>query len=202
MIDCKFDSGSGRPTVIVSEVGAYADVTQALIKSAAEGRVVWLECSAVTDESWAHLAERALVIWKERKLKQARVVGLGAAAVLAQKIALEDPKEIRNLAIIDGAPVAKQGWWQRTLSKLDELSPFGLPFRVTGKGFDARPFLHRLRCPVLLVEYLGGGELKLLERLIPTAGFLSLSAVPQKVAALCDAVQKHQSVPAKFPMRG
>jgi pimeloyl-ACP methyl ester carboxylesterase len=203
VIECKVDNGSGRPTVIVSEAGAYYEVSQAIVNSSAEGRVVWLECSPVTDLTWSGLASEALGIWKERKLKQARVVGFGAAAVLAQKIALEDPKEIRSLVIVDGAPVAQQGVWQKILSKLDEATPFGLPFRVSGTAFDARSFLHRLRCPVLLVQYYQGiGELAALEQLIPTASFVDLAADPTRANSLCSEIQKHQSVPAKFPMKG
>lgn len=188
---------------MVAEGGAYAGPVEAVLRGGLDGRVVWLETSAVTDESWADLATEALGIWKDRKLKQARVVGFGAAAVLAQKIALEDPKEIRSLVIVDGAPVAQQGAWQRLLSRLDAFTPFGLPFRVSGTGFDARSFLHRLRCPVLLAQYHSGvGDLLELEELIPTASYINLAADGDPTEALCAAIQKHQTVPAKFPMKG
>lgn len=201
-LTCTTDKGTGRPTVIVVEHGAYPEIIAALLKQADDGRVVVVECSEVNDSSWAELALRAIALWKDRKLKQARVVGLGSAAILAQKIALEDPKEIRNLAVVDGAPIARRGVFQRLLSRLDELSPFGLPFRVTGSGFDSRPFLHRLRCPTLLVQYNAGlGDLSSLEHLIPTANFINISDKPDRLAALTDALKTHQNSPAKLPAK-
>ena len=52
--------------------------------------------------------------------------------------------------------------------------PLGLPLRPTNEAFDSRPFLHRLRCPVLIVSTLQAGmvlraEAAAMHRRIPNA---------------------------------
>jgi hypothetical protein len=44
------------------------------------------------------------------------------------------------------------------IDRIEALLPLGLPLRNASNAFDARAFLHRIHCPVLVLVSAGAGE--------------------------------------------
>lgn len=84
-------------------------------------------------------------------VKWATVLGIGAGATVAQSLSIFWPRIVRRLVILDATTRLKPGIGTRIIDKLERFLPLGLPLRQLSINFDSRPFLHRVRCPTLLL---------------------------------------------------
>jgi len=92
------------------------------------------------------------------KIKRATVCGFGSGGTVAQALALMEPKFVRRLILLDPTTRVAPGWISRAVDRVERMLPLGLPLRPLSQNFDSRPFLHRLRCPVLILTQRGASD--------------------------------------------
>jgi pimeloyl-ACP methyl ester carboxylesterase len=203
------DQGSGRAFITVIDDPAYLDLAKAISAAVSQrARAIVIQSEAITAESWRSLAlsfEQTLV---SLSIRQASFIGVAAGATLVQNIALENPRVVRTLVIVDASLRPHPTRAERVLDGIEQSLPFGLPLRLGSKGFNVRAFAHRLRCPMLLVSTRRASsfvshELRVLGTVAPTAWFVQLSSTTEQGEAqeLCDLILTFQDTPAKCPQK-
>ena len=205
-IQTSSDTGKGRPFVIIHERGAYSSFSARIAQVLAERtRAILLESPRVSDSNWRELTKILHAKLKELSLRQASFVGFGAAGALVQNVCLEDLKIVRTVAFVDAASRAHPSPLTRFVERMERSLPLGLPLRQRSRGFDAKPYLQRIRCPALVVTtqessaYLRS-EAELLESKLPTSWRLDLSS-SDEVTELANFILEFQEVPARCPQK-
>ncbi len=203
------DEGTGRVFVtIVDDIG-YLPLAQALVARLKErARAVLVGSAPITNDTWESLSESLAELMAQLGMRQASVIGFGAGATLAQNLALDQPKLVRTLAVIDSSTRPHPSRWERFIDRIEERLPFGLPLRLGTKGFNIKSYVHRLRCPLLVVGTRKAssfikGELKSLASLAPTAWEVVIAdESPEREAeSLTSTILAFQDVPAKCPQK-
>jgi pimeloyl-ACP methyl ester carboxylesterase len=92
------------------------------------------------------------------RLKRLTLVGVGAGGAISQALAVRAAKVLRRLILIDPTVRLSPGFGTRMIDRIEALLPLGLPLRNASNAFDARAFLHRIHCPVLVLVSAGAGE--------------------------------------------
>lgn len=202
------DQGSGRTFITIVDDEAYLPFARAVVDTlSAKARSVLLMSSAVTAASWESLSEALNGTLATLNVRQASVVGMGAGAALAQNLALSHPKTIRSLAIVDSSSRPHPTRWERCVDWIEEHLPFGLPLRLGSSGFNVKAYVHRLRCPLLVIVTSRASafireELHSLASRAPTAWKVALSGpVEAQIADLSEALLTFQDTPAKCPQK-
>ena len=85
------------------------------------------------------------------KLGRFTLLAYEAGASLAQLVALEMPKQVRRLVLLNATTRPAGSKLERFVDWAESFSPLGLPLRRQGNALDTRVFLHRIHCPVLLL---------------------------------------------------
>jgi pimeloyl-ACP methyl ester carboxylesterase len=144
----------------------------------------------------------------ELGVRQASLIGMGAGATLAQNLALTEPKMVRSMAVVDAASRPHPSRWERFVDALEARLPFGLPLRLGSAGFNVRSYVHRFRCPLLIVCTRRAGtfiraELKQLSVLAPTAWRVDLTDIPvdEEAASFAETILSFQETPVKCPQK-
>jgi len=200
------DTGKGRSFVIIFERGHYSSFATSLSTVVAEkARVVLLEVDLITKSNWPLLSEEVQARLKELSIRQASFIGFGAAGSLVQNIYLLQPRLIRTVVLIDASTRPHPDFFTRVTERLERTLPLGLPLRKHQKGFDSKPFLHRIRCPTLIVKSSQStvyqrSEAEVLSSGLPTSWLLSLES-ENEVNELEEHVSLFQDVPAKRPQK-
>lgn len=203
------DSGSGRVFLtIVDDVG-YTSVAQSLAAQLAQTvRSVLVTSAPVTTETWESLSESLAEILKQLGIRQVSMIGLGGAATLAQNLALAHPKLVRTLAVVDATSRPHPTRWERIVDRVEENLPFGLPLRLGTRSFNIKSYVHRLRCPLLVIGTKRAGmfvrnELESVSRLAPTAWHVMVEHddADQEIDELTTTLLAFQDVPAKCPQK-
>jgi pimeloyl-ACP methyl ester carboxylesterase len=203
------DQGSGRSFVVVFDDHRYLELARAVAGVIADrARTIVIESAPVTGESWRSLAAEFEAALAAAKVRQASFVGIGAGATLVQNLALDTPKIVRTLVIVDASLRAHPSRWERIVDAVEAKLPFGLPLRLGSKSFNVRAFAHRLRCPMLLVSSQQASrfisnELRDLGKVAPTAWYVQLHATSREdeAAELGDLVLQFHDTPAKCPQK-
>ena len=86
-----------------------------------------------------------------RGLKRMTVLGIGGDAGLAMQFAVSAQRNVRRLIVINATSRRRPGPAMRLIDRLEAALPLGFPFRSVNKEFDARPMLHRIHCPTLII---------------------------------------------------
>ncbi|MEY4668415.1 MAG: hypothetical protein RL518_1114 [Pseudomonadota bacterium] len=207
-IEVLADKGSGRTFVTIIDDEAYLPFAHAVVDSlSTKARSVLLRSSAVTAGSWEGLSQALNTTLANLSVRQISMVGMGAGAALAQNLALCQPKTVRSLAIVDSSSRPHPSRWERMVDWLEERLPFGLPLRLGSSGFNVKAYVHRLRCPVLVIATSKASafireELKALSLRAPTAWRVTLSGpLESQIAELSDTLLSFQDTPAKCPQK-
>lgn len=202
------DSGSGRTFITIVDDDAYLPFATAVVeKLSARARSVLLRSSAVTASTWEGLSETLSEKLSELNVRQASLVGMGAGATLVQNLALHQPKLVRTVAIVDASSRPHPSLWERCVDWIEEHLPFGLPLRLGSKGFNVKAYLHRLRCPVLVIATGRAStfiqeEIKSTALRAPTAWRVQLAGTTEsQIAELSDTLLTFQDTPAKCPQK-
>lgn len=203
------DHGSGRSFVTVIDAPEYRALGLAVTARISQrARSILVEAPAITASSWESLAQALEQLLVSFGVRQASFVGLGAGAALIQNLALENPKVVRSLVVVDSALQPHPTRWQRFVDSVERKLPFGLPLRLGARGFNVRAYAHRLRCPVLAVETNRASpfvrsELESLGMLAPTAWNVRLASRggDEESSELGDLVWAFQDTPAKCPQK-
>ena len=207
-IEVLSDKGSGRTFITIVDDESYLPFAKAVVDSlATRARSVLLQSSSVTAASWHELSEGLNETLSKLNVRQASVVGMGAGATLAQNLALSHPKMVRSLAIVDSSSRPHPTRFERIVDWFEERLPFGLPLRLGSMGFNVKAYVHRLRCPLLVIATSRAStfireELKSLAERAPTAWKVVLSGpIDSQIADLSDALLTFQDTPAKCPQK-
>ena len=199
-------SGSGRTIVCVYECGEQADVVHSLADQLESGgRILTVETELISSANLQQAYNEFRDLLNEQKVRQAVFVGFGAPCSLLQRLALEHFKMVRSLIFVDATTRPHSTGVERLIDWLEQFLPLGLPFRVRGKGFYAKPFLQRIRCPVLILVRKGASayevsESDVLAQLLPTAWKLPWSDWPKTETVLRE-IARFQSIPVKCPQK-
>ena len=205
MISVLSELGQGRAFILLREKGSYPLADALLAPLAERARVLLLECEAVSAAGWKSLGESLLRTLQERGIRQASFVGFGAGSALVQDLALRELKLVRTLVLVDAETRPHATRLDRVIDRLEQFFPLGLPLRARGRWFDVRPFLHRLRCPTLVVTTPQAtahsrAEAVVFAKQLPTGWSVELSA-GEEAAQLCAHLLRFQDVSAKCPQR-
>jgi pimeloyl-ACP methyl ester carboxylesterase len=204
------DQGSGRSFVVVFDDPNYLSLAQAVARAIADrARVVVIQSASVSGDSWRGLADDFAAELAELKIRQGSFVGLAAGATLVQNLALDNPKIVRTLVVVDASLRAHPSRFERMLDAVESRLPFGLPLRLGSKSFNIRAYAHRLRCPLLLVSTQRASsfiskELHDLGLVAPTAWFVEIAAAAgrdEEAGELADLVLTFHDTPAKCPQK-
>lgn len=89
---------------------------------------------------------------RDEKLKRASVLGIGSGGSIAISLCDLFPKFVRRLILLDTSTRLEPTAVAEAIDRLEAFFPLGLPLRRLGEDFDARPILHRLHCPTLVLS--------------------------------------------------
>ena len=201
------DVGEGRPLIILYDESRYSPLVESTAQSlSAKTRVIVLSCSSVTSKNWEVLADEFHSIVKEKKVRQASYVCFGATANIVENQLLNEPKSVRTLVIVDSPSRPHPTSWDRLVDRIEQVLPLGLPLRLGSSGFNVRAYLHRIRCPLLVVTtpFAGTflhGDAAVVARSAPTAWRVSLTELELQQGTLSETILKFQDTPAKCPQK-
>ncbi|RMG41379.1 MAG: alpha/beta hydrolase [Candidatus Dadabacteria bacterium] len=206
MIRLLEDNGSGRCFIVIREADCYQSLAGRLVSALpAVTRTLLLETERVNNQNWYQLTEGLEQVLKEKKIRQASFVALGNTCSLVQNLSLTHPRKVRTLVLIDGATRPAPGIYTRLINWCEQSLPLGLPFRSHMRGFDGRPFLQRIRVPVLIVTTerandFERSEAEIMARHLPTCWYVNLDFsgdCKQEVSTILD----FEKVPARCPQK-
>jgi len=201
------DAGVGRTTVIIAESGRYANLASAVAAAlGGQRRILALNCSSISVHNYDELTSKVLDTLSNCGVRQAQFVGLGSASALVQNVALQSPKMVRSMVVVDASMRPHPTRAERVLDTIERGLPFGLPLRLTPLGFNVRAFAHRLRCPILLVASDRSSvfirrELRELSYKAPTAWYMDISNTKDQVGEIVSLIGAFQEIPAKSPQK-
>ena len=203
-IHCELDSGKGRALVLVREEQAFPELSSLCTSEKSNGRVLSFISPPVSSTTWKSLSDQFADTCDEHKIRQGLFIGCGDAATLLLHLALHDPRRVRQLVLLDATTSPHPTRRERYLSRMERYLPMGLPFKSKQKGFDARSFLQRIRCPVLVLtsEAASGylqDEAAILADTLPTAWHLTVDQSQQDELKLL--IDEFQKVPARCPQK-
>lgn len=200
------DCGTGRPFIIVFENGPYEAFANQVAHSLAQRtRVLMVMVPQVQSENWSRISSDFFELIQKQGIRQASFISLGSASVVVQNLCLHDMRVVRALVLVDATSRPHPTFYSRTLDKIERLLPLGLPFRQRQRGFDAMPYLQRLRCPVLVVstdaasDYVRA-QASVLDAKLPTSWLFTVTGEHQ-AESLAEAVVDFQEVPARCPQK-
>ena len=203
------DAGSGRVFIILFDDEGYRSLAHAIAAQLVEKvRAVVVSSPPVDARSWEPLSESLSSLIQSLSIRQASFIGLGAGATLAQNISLVYPKVVRTLAVVDSTSRPHPTRWERLVDRLEARLPFGLPLRLGNRGFNVRSYLHRLRCPLLVVSTSRASsfiraELDSLAALAPTAWHVNVTEddPAREAISLSSTLLAFYDTPAKCPQK-
>ena len=203
------DSGEGRAYITVLDDDGYLPLARAVSEQlASRARSIIIKSASVSADSWAILSHGLSEKLGQLGVRQASFIGMGAGATLAQNLALNEPRAVRSMAVIDSATRPHPSFWQRFTDALESRLPFGLPLRLGSRGFNVSSYVHRFRCPLLIVSTNRAStfirnELQQLARLAPTAWQVDISTMDGdgQGAALAQTILAFQETPVKCPQK-
>ena len=119
---------------------------------AAEFRVLSLTSPLPSMEQVVEYADAVERELKQLGVKRATLLGAGAGASVVQALAVFHPTVVRRVILVDPTARLSPSLGMRIIDRIEHFLPFGLPLRKLNSAFDSRPFLHRLRCPTLILS--------------------------------------------------
>ncbi len=147
----------------------------------------------------------------ELGVRRIAVLGLSAGGSLTLALAVESPKLVRRVILVNPTTRIAPGLFSRVIDRLEEFLPLGLPLRKISRAFDARSTLHRIHCPVLVlntrtVDEFHRYQAELIAQRIPNAWlkgleepeFNSAGVISSELAKL---IRDFVQVPGKRPQK-
>lgn len=200
------DAGKGRAFVVLHEEGEYGEMAGQLHASlSAETRALLVRSSPITDSNWSDVTRAFREFLDKNSIRQASFVSFAAASSIVLNLCLTELKLARSVVLVDACTRPHPGWFDLLADRIENFLPLGLPLRSNSRGFDAKSFLQRIRCPVLTVLSRGAGpyvrsQASVFADGLPTGWSAELSGGDQ-VAELNRHVLNFQKVPAKCPQK-
>src|SRR5215210_2089205 len=114
------DQGSGRPFVVVFDEPAYTQLAAGIGRELATlNRAIVLESVRVSADNWSTLSEVLVSIVRNLGVRQASFVCFASAATLVQNAALEEPKLVRSLVMVDATSRPHPSRWERMVDRIE-----------------------------------------------------------------------------------
>lgn len=99
-------------------------------------------------EQYAELIEQQFL---SKDFKRVTLVGIGRGANVAQAVAIVFPRIVRRVILVNATTRLAPSKFVRMVDRIERFLPLGLPMRSSSTSFDSRPYLHRVRCPALVL---------------------------------------------------
>ena len=197
--------GKGRSYVFMRS--GETDLTSVAQALSTQNRCIDLIIEDSESALWKQARDEVRKLFTELSIRQATYVAIAQASNIALALALQELKSIRSLILIDPQTRPIPSWGDQMIGKIEQYLPLGLPFRTLNSGFDCKPFLQRIRCPVMLLSSKEAGlyqksEFQVFLRELPSAWGHELVSeklnadYPVEVARL---IQEFQDIPTKCP---
>lgn len=202
------DSGKGRAFVLLVDDDLYhtlaLDAARAL-ESKFSGRIVLIRSERVSDDDWRAISRQLPKYLGAIGIRQGSFLAFGGACALLQELALTKLSMIRSLHFVDPSSRPHPTRFSRIIDRLERALPLGLPLRSRLKGFDGKPFLHRMRCPTLVISSSRAGsflraQAGVFSEHLPTAWVAELVS-EREGEELARLIAEFQLVPSKAPQK-
>ena len=206
-IEVESDVGSGRAFVLVYDDTQYTSLASAVAQViAGKNRSIVLRSAPVSSVNWSECTTALQQTLRGLSIRQGSFICFGAGATLVQNLVLAEAKSVRALVLIDSSSRPHPTVMDQCIDRVESLLPLGLPLRLGRGGFNVRSYLHRMRCPILVVTtHRAGSFLKddadTVAAIAPTAWRVVLSTSEGEDRLLSDAILNFQDTPAKCPQK-
>jgi hypothetical protein len=167
-----------------------------------------LELCVVPPESgleWEQTSSQLESALAERGLRHCPIIGIGESALIVHHFAVFRPKICQSIILIDPVFHLAVTRLTRLVNWLERILPLGLPLRVGTDSFISAPFLHRIRCPTLVIN--SGEEgieqeeaISSMTRRIPNGWFRRLGREAPE-ADLIESISSFLPIRHRYPMR-
>jgi len=141
----------------------------------------------------------------DRGLRHCPIIGIGESALIVHHFAVFRPKICQSIILIDPVFQLAVTRFTRLINWVEQILPLGLPLRVGTDSFISAPFLHRIRCPTLVIN--SGKEgveqeeaISSMTRRIPNGWFRRLGREAPE-ADLIESISSFLPVRHRYPMR-
>lgn len=197
-------SGSGASAIVLSEHDLWSRDFESVSKLLEKSHTVrQIKLMPVSSQNWRDVSDQLIDIVEQNKIRASYVVAFGESASIALHVALLKGKLIRRLVLVNPRFRPDPNKLTQLIDKIESILPLGLPFRVKGDQFDARPFLQRIRFPVLVIDTKSVSreekESELINQSLPTSWYLKTESLESQEVK--DALLEFEDVPAKRPQK-
>lgn len=205
------DVGTGRSIVIIDCPAANPNKLNNRANTLSEAlsgslRVVELEVQPpASGAEWRLIAREIEEQLSRLGIRLCTVVGVGEGTVIAQHLAISHPKLCQSLVLVNPVFQLSETLLSRLAAWVESALPLGLPLRIGSDQFVSAPFLHRLRCPTLVlvsteISAAAARVMVSMARRIPNAWYQMLTA-EKTDEQLIHLVQTFLPVRNRHPMR-
>lgn len=205
MLRVERDEGKGRTLVFLHEERLESP-QDALQHLSAQNRLIHLVTKDVTPTNWEQISNAVSEVFENKQLRQVSFVCLEHASVIALHRSLDEGKFVRSLVLYHPISSPHPNWATRAAEYIEEKLPLGLPLRTLQPGFHAPSFLHRVRCPtvVLLREHAStqiSEQAHMMAQSIPTAWLVTMGQQENLYSKIEEVVEDMSAVPVKCPQK-
>ncbi len=202
--------GAGRAAIVLSEGGEYEAIAQGTVERLGmRSTTLLLKVAGLSGSSWDQTVRALHELLAHEGVKHGTFIAFGATSYLIEHLAIFTPKLVRAAVLVDGMTRAEPTKAQRMVARLEAWLPLGLPLRMRSKEFDAKPFLHRVRCPILLITTKRATEWqrsegRTISQSLPTSYGVAIAegvSSEQEVQTLVDLIDQFGTVPARAPQK-
>lgn len=121
------------------------------LKQNPTSRIAVLNEAVPTGLEVIRFAEAIIAELEQKGLKRITLIGIEDGASVVQALTILEPRLIRRAVLINPNSRVNPTLLSKCIDWIENFLPIGLPFRALTKEFDSRPFVHRIRCPVLMI---------------------------------------------------
>jgi len=141
------------PLVIIPNHAIHSELVSSLSDSLSSTfQVHILQSNLPATEKLVEYSKRMESVLQKKGVKWMTMLGIGAGASIVQAAAsLTMSRMIRRIILVDATVRPAPSLKTRIIDRLERSLPVGLPLRSLDSAFDARPFLHRIYCPTLVL---------------------------------------------------
>lgn len=199
------DEGMGRALVFLHEERTAVPQV-ALERLSARSRLIHLVTKDVTPKNWESISNAVSEVFEKKELRQVSFVCLEHASVVALHRSLDEGKFVRSLILYHPISSPHPNFLTRVSNALEKRLPLGLPLRTLQPGFHAPSFLHRVRCPTVILlrnnadNYISEQSCNLAKS-IPTAWLVRMNEKDDLDANISTIIEQMSEIPVKCPQK-
>lgn len=204
MLKVVLEKGIKRPFVIFTDLD-NKDFALKLSELIEDENLIILTFNQEAPDSWKKCSEEIRAYFQDKKIRQISCLSFSSTVSVAVNLYLSDLKLFRSIAFLNPHSRSNKSFGQRLIDKLESKLPMGLPFRFKTEAFDCKPFLQRIRCPILIISNKNSSDYRkdeveeFLER-VPTAYIFNQDS-DANLSELINAIETFKLVPYKCPQK-